>query len=852
MFNRLMAIRARRRAGREGEQGQILVLFCLVIVVIMLAASLVIDVGLLRTDGARLQNALDAGSLAAAQSLPATAANAAAIKGVANQFTRDNFNGPLAPSNPDAKFRCIVGVNQAGTGPRNVDIPAVCNVPYAVTDPIWECTAAVCWAPCGYIGTSTTWRTGDVCNAIELSVSTTRQYTFGRIQGINEGSTGVLTSVACTGPCGGIQYEPVDVALVIDRTLSMDPNGANERNSGSDLGGHADFTPQLRSAARAVLQAYDPAIQHVSLGMLGPTDTRTGQACSNGATGKVLPYVEDREQVAYESDSSATNTGSAGQNYLQVDAPSGVDTNDVLVAVVTVDGLPAATTVTPTRNGTFGYTNDNDWRLIGTRQDTTGTPPGLTQLAYYKVITSSNDYNTYRFSWGSTNLRATGGIIRFSGVDTANPIGDTSARTGSTTSATTTAGRTMTANGVAGNRYGALLALFSVDAETSVGTWSGSLTEQFDVNRNTNPDTSPTTAAATRELPDADENSNKTALVANGTPNGTAWIGRQIELNPIPFVGYDPSASFPYSTANRPTWIPVPLTGTPDLAGQGAAINESYVNPTTGVINEASQIVRSIDCILRPNALTRGTDLATPMDFAWRYLTANVRHDPDTGDPVTTGIIFETDGRPQLYDFSCAAANAAATAAKNAGVEVFTIAFVDPDDDHDCPDASGTWRNKKVISLLAAMSSPREDGAAVITATNPEDCSDLDTTENSDGDNFFCVDTGHPADLTDVFRRAAQQLSKATRLVQVYATPIVTSVSPRSARAGTSVTITGKYFREVSSVTFGGNPATFTVNSDTSITAQVPAGAGTNVQVKVVTPGGPSRDTSADDFTWLP
>lgn len=56
--------------------------------------------------------------------------------------------------------------------------------------------------------------------------------------------------------------------------------------------------------------------------------------------------------------------------------------------------------------------------------------------------------------------------------------------------------------------------------------------------------------------------------------------------------------------------------------------------------------------------------------------------------------------------------------------------------------------------------------------------------------------------------------------------PTVSSFTPGSGAAGTSVTITGSNFTGVNSVTFSDNVSTaFTVNSDTQITVTVPAGA---------------------------
>jgi uncharacterized repeat protein (TIGR03803 family) len=69
-------------------------------------------------------------------------------------------------------------------------------------------------------------------------------------------------------------------------------------------------------------------------------------------------------------------------------------------------------------------------------------------------------------------------------------------------------------------------------------------------------------------------------------------------------------------------------------------------------------------------------------------------------------------------------------------------------------------------------------------------------------------------------------------------TPQVLSFDPPSGSAGTQVTITGTGFTQTNGVGFGDNvPAEFTVNSDTQVTATVPAGAKTG-PVGVVTKGG--------------
>jgi hypothetical protein len=79
--------------------------------------------------------------------------------------------------------------------------------------------------------------------------------------------------------------------------------------------------------------------------------------------------------------------------------------------------------------------------------------------------------------------------------------------------------------------------------------------------------------------------------------------------------------------------------------------------------------------------------------------------------------------------------------------------------------------------------------------------------------------------------------------------PQITSFSPTSGRAGTSVVINGKTFTGATSVTFNGVAATFTVNTSIKITATVPSGASTG-KIAVTTPGGTTA--SATNFTVSP
>lgn len=68
---------------------------------------------------------------------------------------------------------------------------------------------------------------------------------------------------------------------------------------------------------------------------------------------------------------------------------------------------------------------------------------------------------------------------------------------------------------------------------------------------------------------------------------------------------------------------------------------------------------------------------------------------------------------------------------------------------------------------------------------------------------------------------------------------------------GIQVTITGRGFSRATDVLFGRNSATgFTVDSDSRITATVPAGLPGSIPVSVLMPGGPSAATAASRFSY--
>ena len=83
-------------------------------------------------------------------------------------------------------------------------------------------------------------------------------------------------------------------------------------------------------------------------------------------------------------------------------------------------------------------------------------------------------------------------------------------------------------------------------------------------------------------------------------------------------------------------------------------------------------------------------------------------------------------------------------------------------------------------------------------------------------------------------------------------TPSVTAVSPNAGPigGGTVVTITGTGLADTTGVDFAGNPASYTIVSDTSITATSPSGSAGVADITVTNETGTSSTSAADHFSY--
>ncbi len=816
------------RTGKSGERegGQIIVLFALSIVVMLVFAAIVVDLGVLRNNKQILVNSVDAAALAGGTVMPVDGsdltldANGKTPRQAAYDLIQSTLlanYGSLTGSQYQITFRCLIGIDKSSPPKPNVarDIPIVCDPSHSLG---WTGSTTDAQKQSFFTGAGDTRSSscdpflGDKCNTVVVSASSNTNYSFGRVVGVNSGSTGAVQSAACNGPCGQPPNIPVDLVMIIDRTGSMlSPT---------------DKTPATRDAAKAVLGVYDPTLQRVALGLLGPSSTT---ATCNGAGGPAVKAVLAQNFTTTaptrSQDTSASN-GANGATTLVINKPNGTTTDTFLIAGITVAGgikigAGAGTVVTPPAG----------WTLI--RATTNATNVGM--ASYYKVAGASEP-NSYTWTFNPT-VRATGGIIQMSNVDINDPINVSAGAIGNDVSSpfrviapsvTTTTDKTglVTFSGI----------------KTAATFTPNTFTEQFDIQNSATTATATSMEGATDTLNTAGTTS-ATTNYATATAGGQ-YVAQLIALNPSPadYYGTDPT-----NPTDLSTWIPVGFTGT-DVDSPAPAYNETY-SDGNGNLNSASHIMSAINCF----DAGLYTNLSTPIAMASYYLQHYGRPN------VKWGIILETDGEPHYgsygtaADYTCAAADAKATAAKGITngngdpIQIFTIGFgLDGSNNATCPDGSGFWQGKKATRLLASMATqPSSDQYGCPGNGSPN--------SNTDGDNFFCQPKS--SDLTAVFSQVASQLAGIrTHLVQLYPAPIVTSLSSAlgSHNGGLSITVTGKYFTGSTSVRMGGAAVPFTVNSDTSITisSTAPGTTGSTVDIVVTNGGGSSPIVNGDKYKY--
>ena len=225
----------KNRGKASPERGAATVIFALMVPVLFGALAMGLDVGKLVYERQHLSNALDAAALAGAAYLPG---DPVAARNAAASFAR--ANDPAAV--PTVKFWCVVASTGAARTVVSSQIPSVCD-PGTISGA--RCSETICAIPC-IPGT------GISCNSITVTDDKDVAFNFAPVIGIDSGNTGSLASDACKGSCGSQTPNPMDVALVADRTGSM---------SDTDLA-------SMKTAIQTTLKTMTKAQQYVALGTM--------------------------------------------------------------------------------------------------------------------------------------------------------------------------------------------------------------------------------------------------------------------------------------------------------------------------------------------------------------------------------------------------------------------------------------------------------------------------------------------------------------------------------------------------------------------------------------------------------
>jgi len=220
------------RARLQNEDGQVIFLVALAMVVMIGMCALVIDIGHAYLAQRRLQSSVDAAALAGADELPSVVnANT-----VAQQYGNGGKNTPDGVDNVTmaVSTKCLVGVP--------------------------GCTTA---------------------NSVTVKETGSVNTMFGAIFGVPR--LNVNASATACSPCGN---KPLDVMLILDRTGSMctKPDGSDDHPACTDM-------ENARNGLKTFLALMDPTLDHVGLAVLPPAPAN-GSICSAGSYNNAAnPYV---------------------------------------------------------------------------------------------------------------------------------------------------------------------------------------------------------------------------------------------------------------------------------------------------------------------------------------------------------------------------------------------------------------------------------------------------------------------------------------------------------------------------------------------------------------------------------
>jgi large repetitive protein len=356
-----------------------------------------------------------------------------------------------------------------------------------------------------------------------------------------------------------------------------------------------------------------------------------GAAGDPGSTGANPPIAGTQ---------SSTANSSSGATSLAITAPSSVATGDVLIAGLTVSS-----------NNT-SITAPSGWTLI----NRTNSGSNISAASYYHVVTNgASEPSSYTWTFGGS-FAASGGIVRYVGVDTSDPIDASSIVAGNDSSPTAPSVTTTSANDL-------VVALFGSDS-TGTFTPPSGMTERYDVH-NTSASGPGTEAADV-----AQASAGATGAKAATATASARWVAQLIALNPAPpnISGlakvqvsiqatsganinkyWDPSANAGAGGFTSASEVLVLASGTSSwsLAFPSSNFTDAkYTIRAYAVDNVGNYTTTpaSVTNVTIDNAVPSTTDNTASIGNAWRNTTATVTLTPtDTGSGVAA-TYYTTNG----------------------------------------------------------------------------------------------------------------------------------------------------------------------------------------------------------------
>jgi hypothetical protein len=274
--------------------------------------------------------------------------------------------------------------------------------------------------------------------------------------------------------------------------------------------------------------------------------------------GKVSAQIAQRGATTSAEVNNSTTIG--------VNKPTGVVTNDIMIAVLSHSNTSSSAMAAATATG---------WTLINSSQyASSGNDRWRLTILYKIAVAGDAASSSYSFNLQAGTRDGTGAIIAFSGIDTANPFDVTATTNSGASTAITATGLTSVTNNAV------IMMIAGVAAQQPVTSWTATspatLNEVLDSQDNAGADQSIAAAIGTK-------------LTAGATGNGIgalaasrSWTATMLALRPVTVTTGSISGSpfCPSGAVSVPYTITGPYNANNTFSAQLSDASGSFASPT--------------------------------------------------------------------------------------------------------------------------------------------------------------------------------------------------------------------------------------------------------------------------------